>query len=87
MCIHTERCCRIHGCAHDEDSECIVWLGIAVQKRPCVLCGDETPKGAFKEFLIRNKEANHSQGFYYGRDDFWVESQLNELVEVINFKN
>lgn len=77
MCIHTDRCCRIHGCSQGEDSECIVWLGIAVQKRPCVLClvrDDETPKVEFKEFLRRNKEANHSPGFYYGRDDFWVES-------------
>lgn len=39
-CVHTEHCCRVHGCKYN-DELCPVWLGRKVQSYPCEACDFE----------------------------------------------
>lgn len=40
-CVHTEHCCRIHGCKYG-DKNCPVWLGFKTQSFSCEYCDDYT---------------------------------------------
>lgn len=40
--VHTEHCCKAHGCKYGKDAECTVMLGRRAQSFPCEVCGDDT---------------------------------------------
>ena len=40
-CVHTEHCCRLHGCKYGDDDECVVANGDKSQSFPCESCMDD----------------------------------------------
>lgn len=68
-CVHTEHCCRIHGCKYG-DLNCPVYIGCKCQSFLCEQCTDsfdestwsmtlkDLPKVPFKEFERRRKAAD-----------------------------
>ncbi len=67
--VHTEHCCRIHGCKYADDT-CPVWLGYKTQSFACETCHPsvfddhyhtvnikDVPKIHQKEFKRRREEA------------------------------
>lgn len=39
--VHTEHCCKHHGCKYGEDEFCPVVLGLQEQSHLCELCDDD----------------------------------------------
>lgn len=81
-CVHTEHCCRIHGCKYGDD-DCPVWLGYKSQSYPCESCGTyyysssdddeyiipdlkDVPKVRYSEFLERRAKLDDFN------DDSWL---------------
>lgn len=75
-CVHTEHCCRIHGCKYGQEDSCPVWLGYKAQNYVCEYCYDSVydedyeplgldsvPKVSDKEFRKRRLESDHTQYF------------------------
>lgn len=58
-CVHTEHCCRVHGCKYGDDG-CPVWLGHKSQSHPCESCEvfdlNDVPKIRISEFKKRNDQ-------------------------------
>lgn len=55
-CVHTEHCCRIHGCKYG-DEDCPVYLGQKPQSFACESCGemelDDIPMISKRELAAR----------------------------------
>lgn len=64
-CVHTEHCCRNHGCKYGQEDSCPVWLGYKLQSYACETCDvfdgidklEKVPKVKATTFRERRKKA------------------------------